>query len=95
MKTRICFHDVAGEVPAVGYEFFMVDVTFTNTGETRRDGHTEIQRTNQSREPRADGWLGTTNNIDSQARGKFRVTKVLSGQPKYFNQGVSVEIEKL
>jgi hypothetical protein len=95
MKTRVCFHDIENEVPTPGYEFYMVDVTWTNTGDTRRDGYTKPQRTNRSGEERVSGWLGTTDNISLQAMGKYRVDEVLSELPQEFQQGVLVNIKKI
>ena len=90
---RVCFPDVENEVPEPGYEFYLVEIYFTNTGETRIDGYSKPQLTNVSREPRVSGWLGCTNNVDETAVGKYRVVSVLSKRPKYYCQGVKVRLE--
>ena len=60
--------------PAVGTILFASVVTFTNTGHTRVDVSDLPCRKNMSGEPCADGWCGTTNNVDVQAIGAYRVT---------------------
>ena len=94
MKRKICFHDIDW-VPDVGHEFHLVEKFWTNTGESRLDGHSETQRTNQSRELLVEGWLGTTDNIHKEGLGRYRVVAVLGDRPEYWNKGIEVEIEKI
>ena len=100
MKTAtVCFSEFwsNNSLPPVGHEFYMVDMTFNNYGgETRLEAFNEPQRTNMSHEPRVEGWLGETDNINKQALGKWRIVEVLSKRaPQYYNQGVKVKIEKV
>lgn len=95
MKTKVCFHDLPSWVPQPGYEFYMVDISFNNRGEQRRDGYSDPQRTNMSREIRVSGWLGETDNVSRQAIGKFRVISVIGKTPKYFSDGLLVELEEV
>ena len=81
--------------PVVGQEYYLINVYFANTGKLRIDARPEPGRTNMSREQRSEGWLGTTDNVDSSAMGQYRVEKILSRAPKYWSDGWKVKLTKI
>jgi len=91
MITNATFQDP----PEIGQTYYLVEVFFANTGENRLDASTEPQRKNMSFEPCIEGWLGTTDNIDHQAIGAYRVDQVLSERPHYWSKGWRVELSKI
>ena len=50
---------------------FLVEVYDTSNGKRVWEAYDRPQKTNMSGEPKVSGWLGTTNNINKTALGKF------------------------
>ena len=94
MIANVCFFDCDNN-PEIGHQFYLISLYFTNLGTSRLDSFSEPQRTNMSRDIRIKGWLGTTDNVDKEALGKFQVLEVLSKPPKYFLDGVKVLLVEL
>ncbi len=64
------------DVFTVGQVGFLVEISHTMKGWTRRELRDHPARTNQSCEARLYGWCGTTNDIYVHAQGMARVEKV-------------------
>lgn len=91
MIKTVCFQC---ENPQPGDIVYLVNVEFTNTGETRLDAYAEPQRKNMSREECVEGWLGTTDNIDREAVGMYRIISV-NPEGEYWLAGRKTELDKI
>lgn len=60
----------------VGSAFFLVAHSHHLKGWTRHELRDTPPRTNQSFEPRPIGWCGSYNDVSTQGRGVWRVTRV-------------------
>lgn len=59
-----------------GQEFYLIEISHLHKGWSRRRFDNHPGRTNMSHEERIDGWLGTTNDIQSMALGHWRIDSV-------------------
>jgi hypothetical protein len=82
MARRMTF-DISGEYdvrleiqPAVGVEFYLIEVDDTSRGTGWLYLTKHAGRTNLSHERRVYGFLGSTNNISSEAKGRWRIERV-------------------
>lgn len=60
------------KIGAIGY---LVETLNTNNGATSFSLHDRPLRTNQSLQPRIDGWCGETDNRSRHARGVWRIAR--------------------
>lgn len=67
--------------PAIGDTVYLIATDDLNTSAPEQLWAQHMPgRTNQSREVRVNGWLGTTNNIHRSARGRGRIVQVRGSQ---------------
>jgi hypothetical protein len=67
-----------------GLEFYLVEVHFENTGETRLDAQREPGKTNLAGQVVINGYLGSTDNVGQYGKGHWRlVSAVARGNDRY------------
>jgi len=76
-----------------GIEFYLLDIYFTNTGKSRRDARTEPAHKNMSGERCVYGWCGTTDNVDVNAFGRWRVDDVIEKHGNSFYTVLATRVE--
>jgi hypothetical protein len=67
-----------------GLEFYLVEVHFENTGETRLDAQREPGKTNMGGQVQVEGYLGSTDNVGQYGKGHWRLlSAVARGNDRY------------
>ena len=61
---------------AAGQEFYLIELYHIHKCWSRRRFIAQPGVTNMSHEPRVSGWLGTTNDIEHEAHGHWRIDTV-------------------
>lgn len=89
--SDVTFWEHAASEIVPGLEFYLVEVHFENTGQTRLDAQARPGKTNMGRQELVNGYLGSTDNVGQYGWGHWRLVSAWPrGMERY-----DIEVEEI